>query len=88
MPAAATQDGNRTVTVAGQAIPVGAFRSVGPAYQNDMQYTVSSDYNLSTNDLFRARYAYGRTSSINSAGVTLPEFFTPFQTTRHVANFT
>lgn len=88
VPAAATQDGSRTVTVAGQAIPIGAFQSVGPSYQNDLQYTVSSDYNLSQNDLFRARYAYGRTSSINTVGVTLPEFFTPTKSTRHVANFT
>ncbi len=88
VPVAGAQDGTRSVQVAGSAIPIGIFRSVAPSYQNDLQYTVSSDYNLTQTDIFRARYAYGRTSSINTTSVTLPEFFTPTKSTRHIANFT
>ncbi len=88
VPVAGAQDGTRTVAVAGMNVPVGRFQSVGPSYQNNLQYTVSSDYNLTEKDQLRARYAYGRTSTINTAGVTIPTFFTPQQNTQHIANFT
>ncbi|MBY0506512.1 MAG: carboxypeptidase regulatory-like domain-containing protein [Bryobacteraceae bacterium] len=85
VPAASAATG--AVSVLGQRIPIGQLRVSAPAFTNDYRAVISSDYNLSSRDQFRARYFYFKQDGIDSTP-NLPQFFTPTKSIGHVASFT
>jgi len=65
----------QNVQVNGVAVPFGAISVIAPNYQNVSAGVVSSDYTISDRDQLRGRFIYNRTSSIDTNGVSLPQFF-------------
>jgi outer membrane receptor protein involved in Fe transport len=74
MPAAPVNDQN-TVTVGGQAIPVGTFPINGSFYTNQYSGVASVDYNISERDQLRGRYIYNKIDQLDNLA-NLPSFWT------------
>jgi len=66
---AAAQNDQGTITVQGQAIPVGSIAFNNPAFTNNYDALVSIDYNISDKDQIRGRWIYNKQSSIATAEV-------------------
>ncbi len=59
--------GETTSTVRGRSIPIGTVGFTGPSYQNTMTNVNSGDWNISSKDSLRVRYAYSNFSAIDTA---------------------
>jgi hypothetical protein len=66
---AAAQNDQGTITVQGQAIPIGSISFSNPAFTNNYDALVSLDYNISDKDQLRGRWIYNKQSSIATAEV-------------------
>ena len=77
IPAAATND-QGTISVLGQAIPVGSIAFNNPVFTNNYNALVSLDYNISTKDQLRGRWIYNKQTSIVSAEVPAFNASQPF----------
>jgi Carboxypeptidase regulatory-like domain len=77
VPPAAQNDGG-TITVQGQAIPVGSISFSNPVFTNNYDALVSLDYNISDKDQLRGRWIYNRQSSIVAAEVPAFNAIQPF----------
>lgn len=77
---------SQQIPVGGQQIPIGIIDATGPAYNNFDTYLISSDYNISERDQIRARYTYNKSDTINTANLSLPQFFTPVKLSYHFAS--
>jgi carboxypeptidase family protein len=76
LPAAATQDGTRSITVLGNTIPLGIVPVVKPAFENRYDWLVSVDYSISDKDQLRARYVDNKIDTTDTTA-HLPVFFVP-----------
>jgi hypothetical protein len=75
---AAPQNDSGTITVQGQAIPVGSISFSNPVFTNNYDALVSLDYNMSDKDQLRGRWIYNRQSSIVAAEVPAFNAIQPF----------
>lgn len=73
-PAAPAQ--SRTTTVNGVQIPIGVYQIVAPAFTNNRNWLVSSDFTINAKDQLRARFIDNDTEGI-STGAQLPVFYRP-----------
>jgi len=69
-----------TTTVNNVAIPYGVFPVTKPSFQNNYNWVISSDFNISETDQLRGRYFSTKMSQLDTAAV-LPIFFTNEPTT-------
>ena len=67
-------------------IPMGTLPISAPNFSNTYRYLISVDYDLSSKDQLRARYADNKTSTIDTTA-NLPVFFTPLPQTAHLGSF-
>ncbi len=66
-----------TVKVNGATIPIGAFPINAPNFQNNTNWLVSVDYNISARDSLRARYISNKRTGFSPEALsTLPSFYT------------
>jgi hypothetical protein len=87
VPAAPVQDGSKTTTVNGTAIPLGILPIVAPNYTNTYNWLISIDYSLSDRDQIRSRYIDNKVTTIDNAA-TLPVFWVNRPITSKVFTFT
>jgi hypothetical protein len=83
--APAATPGAPNITVGGVTVPTGVVQVAGPSYVNDYYGVLSSDYNLSDKDQFRARYLYNKADSISTTA-NLPPFWTGVPSSNHLAS--
>jgi hypothetical protein len=90
---AAAPVASKTTTVVNPAnpgspitIPIGILPIAAPNFSNTYRWLVSIDYDMSSNDRFRARYVDNKTAQ-EDTGANLPVFFTPRPTTAHIGSF-
>ena len=81
LPAAAAQAGTganevcpQTLTVGGNAIPIGDIAFQGPSFTNTLTTANSADFNPTAKDQVRFRYVYIKQSTFDTAA-TLPTFW-------------
>jgi hypothetical protein len=77
IPAAPVND-QGTITVLGQAIPIGSIAFNNPVFTNNYNALVSLDYNLSDKDQLRGRWIYNKQTSIVAAEVPAFNASQPF----------
>jgi len=83
--APAATAGAPNVTVGGVTVPTGVVNVSGPSFVNNYYGVVSSDYNLSEKDQFRARYLYNKGDGISTVA-NLPDFWTGIPNRYHLAS--
>jgi hypothetical protein len=74
VPVAPTADPTNPITVNGVNIPNGPLTFASPNYNNAYHGIVSTDWNISGKDQFRARYIYDKLSEIDNLAA-LPIFY-------------
>jgi len=81
-----------TTTVGGATVPLGDVGFSGPTYDNWLTSVNSVDWNISSNDQVRVRYAYSKNnqtdnSGDNGVGYALPAFWTVLPQRFHLFTF-
>lgn len=75
-----------TITVSGQAIPVGDVGFVAGTFINNRRSINSVDWTISSKDSLRARYIYNLTDG-NDTAATFPSFWSTAPNRYHLATF-
>ena len=78
------QSGCPNLVVGGKSIDVGVIPIVAPNFTNNKFFVTSGDWNISSKDQVRVRYAYNHSAFVDTSA-TLPAFFQTLGTPFHLA---